>query len=50
MIMGIIIMKKRHEISKYLSVLMITIGIVLCTIVSGSDVVSNSHKLLKQKN
>lgn len=52
MIMGIIIMKKRHDMSKYLSVLMITIGIVLCTIVSGSDVVSfnksMSHK--KQNN
>lgn len=40
MIMGIIIMKKRHTMSKYLAVLMITIGIVICTIVSGSDVVS----------
>jgi len=38
MIMGIIILKKRYDSSKYISVLMITAGIVLCTIVSGSDV------------
>lgn len=46
MIMGIIIMKKRHDMSKYLSVLMITIGIVLCTIVSGSDVVSFNKSII----
>jgi solute carrier family 35 (UDP-xylose/UDP-N-acetylglucosamine transporter), member B4 len=40
MIMGIIILKKRYEFSKYLSVLMITVGIVICTIVSGSNVKS----------
>lgn len=40
MIMGILILKKRYELSKYVSVLMITAGIVICTIVSGSDVVS----------
>lgn len=40
MIMGIIILKKRYEFSKYLSVFMITLGIVLCTIVSGSNVQS----------
>lgn len=34
MIMGIIILKKRYTTSKYLSVLMITIGICICTIVS----------------
>lgn len=38
MIMGIIILRKRYDFSKYLSVIMITIGIVLCTIVSGSSV------------
>jgi UDP-xylose/UDP-N-acetylglucosamine transporter B4 len=40
MIMGILILKKRYEFSKYLSVIMITIGIVVCTIVSGSNVES----------
>lgn len=43
MIMGIIILHKRYELSKYLSVLMITIGIIVCTIVSGSNVVSKIH-------
>lgn len=40
MIMGIIILRKRYDFSKYLSVFMITLGIVLCTIVSGSKVES----------
>lgn len=40
MIMGIIILNKRYEFSKYLSVVMITMGIVVCTIVSGSNVQS----------
>ncbi|XP_026476500.1 UDP-xylose and UDP-N-acetylglucosamine transporter-like [Ctenocephalides felis] len=40
MIMGIIILKKRYNLSKYVSVIMITSGIIACTIVSGSDVVS----------
>lgn len=40
MIMGIIILHKRYDFSKYLSVLMITMGIVVCTIVSGSNVES----------
>ncbi|XP_052872467.1 UDP-xylose and UDP-N-acetylglucosamine transporter [Anopheles cruzii] len=40
MIMGIVILKKRYDFSKYLSVGMITAGIVTCTIVSGSRVES----------
>lgn len=40
MIMGIIILRKRYAFSKYLSVGMITLGIVVCTIVSGKDVKS----------
>lgn len=39
MIMGIIILRKRYEPSKYISVLMITLGIIICTIISGSSVV-----------
>lgn len=38
MIMGILILKKTYTISKYLSVFMITLGISVCTIVSGKDV------------
>ncbi|XP_058460237.1 UDP-xylose and UDP-N-acetylglucosamine transporter [Malaya genurostris] len=40
MIMGIIILRKRYVFSKYLSVGMITAGIVICTIVSGKNVKS----------
>ncbi|XP_058827288.1 UDP-xylose and UDP-N-acetylglucosamine transporter [Topomyia yanbarensis] len=40
MIMGIIILRKRYVFSKYLSVALITMGIVICTIVSGKDVKS----------
>lgn len=43
MIMGILILKKKYEFSKYLSVLMITVGIVTCTIVSGTDVKSTAN-------
>ncbi|XP_046986372.1 UDP-xylose and UDP-N-acetylglucosamine transporter [Schistocerca americana] len=38
MIMGIIILKKKYTFSKYLSVFMITFGIVMCTVVSGKEV------------
>ncbi|XP_011206128.1 UDP-xylose and UDP-N-acetylglucosamine transporter isoform X3 [Bactrocera dorsalis] len=44
MIMGIIILKKKYVFSKYLSVFMITAGIVLCTIISGSSVKSATVK------
>lgn len=40
MIMGIIILKKSYEFSKYLSVFMISAGIVICTLISGSNVES----------
>ncbi|KAK0182083.1 hypothetical protein PV327_000252 [Microctonus hyperodae] len=40
MIMGIIILKKQYVFSKYLSVFMITLGIIICTIVSGQEVKS----------
>lgn len=43
MVMGIIILRKRYVLSKYLSVLMITIGIVICTIISGSSVKSTAN-------
>uniref|UniRef100_A0A1B6JWF0 Sugar phosphate transporter domain-containing protein n=1 Tax=Homalodisca liturata TaxID=320908 RepID=A0A1B6JWF0_9HEMI len=38
MIMGIIILKKTYVFSKYFSVGLITLGIVICTIISGQDV------------
>lgn len=46
MIMGIIILKKQYDFSKYLSVLMITGGIITCTIISGSDVKSTANPAL----
>ncbi|XP_034941064.1 UDP-xylose and UDP-N-acetylglucosamine transporter [Chelonus insularis] len=46
MIMGIIILKKRYVFSKYLSVFMITMGIVICTIISGQEVKS-TQKLVE---
>lgn len=42
--MGIIILKKHYVFSKYLSVLMITLGIAICTIVSGKDIKSLQSK------
>lgn len=38
MIMGIIILKKRYTMDKYLSVAMITLGIIICTFISGRNV------------
>jgi len=43
MIMGILILKKQYDFSKYLSVFMITGGIILCTIVSGTEVKDTSN-------
>lgn len=40
MLMGIAILKRRYVISKYLSVLLITVGIVMCTLVSATEVVT----------
>ncbi|XP_065081929.1 UDP-xylose and UDP-N-acetylglucosamine transporter [Ochlerotatus camptorhynchus] len=40
MIMGIVILRKQYALSKYLSVGMISAGIVICTIISGKDVKS----------
>lgn len=41
MIMGMVILRKRYDLSKYVSVLLITLGIVVCTVVSGSEIVSS---------
>ncbi|XP_017793632.1 PREDICTED: UDP-xylose and UDP-N-acetylglucosamine transporter [Habropoda laboriosa] len=48
MIMGIIILKKKYAFSKYLSVFMITLGIAICTIVSGKEIKSLQPKSLEQ--
>lgn len=50
MVMGILILKKRYDFSKYLSVFMITLGIILCTIVSGTEVKDTSNPDLKKFN
>lgn len=50
MIMGIIILNKRYDFSKYLSVFMITVGIVVCTIVSGSNVESTQVNQTEESN
>lgn len=44
MIMGIIILSKKYPLSKYVSVCMITLGIILCTIVSGKEVKSTATR------
>ncbi|KAF7990781.1 hypothetical protein HCN44_000586 [Aphidius gifuensis] len=40
MIMGIIILRKNYPLSKYISVLMITFGIIICTIISSQEIKS----------
>lgn len=42
MVMGVIILKKKYTLDKFISVGMITAGITICTIVSGQDVVSDT--------
>ena len=37
MVLGIIILKKRYDITKYVSVIMLTAGIILCTFASGMN-------------
>lgn len=43
MIMDIVILRKRYILSKYVAVLMITAGIVVCTIISGHTVHSTAN-------
>lgn len=42
MALGFIILKRRYKLSKYLSVFMISMGIVLCTYASGKNIQSSS--------
>ena len=44
MILGMIILNKRYTKVKYLSVIIISIGITACTIVSGQSVSSNKNQ------
>ncbi|XP_066593989.1 UDP-xylose and UDP-N-acetylglucosamine transporter-like [Prorops nasuta] len=44
MIMGIIILKKKYTFDKYLSVIMITFGILVCTFVSSQEIKSLQPK------
>jgi solute carrier family 35 (UDP-xylose/UDP-N-acetylglucosamine transporter), member B4 len=43
MVMGIVILRKSYDLWKYFSVVLITIGIVICTIVSGSSLKKESE-------
>lgn len=38
MVLGVIILNKSYDMWKYLSVIMITVGIFICTVASGTDV------------
>uniref|UniRef100_A0A4W4EBC2 Solute carrier family 35 member B4 n=1 Tax=Electrophorus electricus TaxID=8005 RepID=A0A4W4EBC2_ELEEL len=40
MILGIIILKKRYSVSKYLSIVLVSVGIFICTVMSAKQVVS----------
>lgn len=50
MIMGIAILRKRYVLSKYVAVLMITAGIVICTIVSGHNVAATPDPISITRN
>ncbi|XP_055312263.1 UDP-xylose and UDP-N-acetylglucosamine transporter-like [Sitodiplosis mosellana] len=50
MVMGIVILRKRYDFSKYLSVLMITLGIIVCTFVSGSSIESTANPNLGRED
>ncbi|KAG5674690.1 hypothetical protein PVAND_004642 [Polypedilum vanderplanki] len=44
MVLGIIILNKSYDMWKYLSVILITIGIFICTIASGSDIKKSQNE------
>jgi solute carrier family 35 (UDP-xylose/UDP-N-acetylglucosamine transporter), member B4 len=44
MVMGIVILRKSYDLWKHFSVVLITIGIVICTIASGSSLKKESEK------
>ncbi|KAG8576789.1 hypothetical protein GDO81_009973 [Engystomops pustulosus] len=43
MILGIIILKKRYSVSKYLSIVLVSLGIFICTLMSARQVTSPSE-------
>lgn len=46
MVMGIVILKRSYDIWKYISVVVITLGIIVCTISSGSSLKNKSRESL----
>uniref|UniRef100_A0A3Q3F198 Solute carrier family 35 member B4 n=1 Tax=Labrus bergylta TaxID=56723 RepID=A0A3Q3F198_9LABR len=46
MILGIIILKKRYSVSKYLSIALVSAGIFICTIMSARQVVSRLEEFV----
>lgn len=47
MILGIIILKKRYSLKEYFSIFCITVGIIICTLASTSDIkkpIDNGHE------
>ncbi|KAG5675045.1 hypothetical protein PVAND_004984 [Polypedilum vanderplanki] len=50
MIMGIIILNKSYDALKYISVILITIGICICTIVSGMNLNLKDEKKTNENN
>ncbi|XP_028670254.1 UDP-xylose and UDP-N-acetylglucosamine transporter [Erpetoichthys calabaricus] len=43
MILGIIILKKRYTVSKYVSIALVSLGIFICTVMSAKQVASSSE-------
>ena len=50
MILGMIIMGRRYTPTKYASVMMISLGIAVCTIMSGKDVKGSSSAAVREDN
>jgi len=48
MVMGVIILKKKYTLDKFISVGMISAGITICTIVSSQDVVSATYHIISK--
>jgi UDP-xylose/UDP-N-acetylglucosamine transporter B4 len=46
MILGIIILKKEYPLSKYVSVVMVTVGIFMATLASASNAAQVDYKFI----
>lgn len=44
MILGVIIMKRKYELKQYLAVIMITVGICMCTLASSKEVAKKGEQ------